>query len=197
MTLMADDFKNYLAEIVKAFQQEDYRRIINRDLKPRINETEKDEMMNACNLIASVLKGNEEFIGDFHERNRKRGKFKNIDKDELLNRKDAIAYSTLKPSTFDRRVKEEGITEVINGRRRYRVRNLDKLMLSIINSSKTALCIEIYFLFDRYREGYIPFRVGESYPIIEESLNYVYLYNKKYSVSLKIPRFILSSYFRV
>lgn len=197
MTLMADDFKNYLAEIVKAFQQEDYRRIINRDLKPRLNETEKDEMINTCNRIASFLKGNEEFIGDFHERNRKRGKFKKIDKDELLNSKDAIIYSTMKPSTFYRRVKEAGITEVINGKRRYRVRNLDKLMLSIINSSKTALCIEIFFLFDRYREGYIPFRVGESYPIIEESLNFVYLYNKKYGVSLKIPRVMLSSYFRV
>ena len=197
MTLMPGEFKDNLTEIARFFQKEDYRRVINRDLKPQLNETEKEELINTCNRISSALKGNEEFIGDFHERNRKRGKFKNIGKDELLIRKDAIVYTGMRPSTFDRRVKEEGIIEVVNGKRRYRVGNLDKLMQLIINSSKSALCIEIYFLFDRNRAGYIPFRAGEYYPIVEESRNFVDLYNKKYSVTLRLPREILSLYFRV
>ena len=64
MVLQPDEFKDYLTEIATILERDDYRRIINRDLTPQLDEIEREKIIAACERIASVLKRKEkeEFI---------------------------------------------------------------------------------------------------------------------------------------
>ena len=199
MVLQPDEFKDYLTEIATILERDDYRRIINRDLTPQLDEIEREKIIAACERIASVLKRKEkeEFIEGYKERIIKREKLKRKYGETLLNRQDAIRYTGLPESTFDRKVRENDLIEDRNGKPGFRIANLNKIMKLTLDSSKLVLCINTKYLFDRKRDGFLPFYGGKYYKIVEENEKFLCLYNEKWNASITISRNVFEIHFRV
>jgi hypothetical protein len=197
MTLMLGELKDSLSEIAKALLRKDYRTLLNRELKPMLNNAEAQDIITACTRIASVLKGNDEFIDVYQNKIKNKEKFKKLHKDDLLDRKNAIIYTGMHPKTFDRKVEKAKIIDEINGKRRFRIENLDKLMELMINSSKSALCIETYYCYDGNRRGFFPFESGEYYKVVDEDETSKYVFNEKWNVILRVGQQLFRNNFRV
>jgi hypothetical protein len=201
MTFVHDEFKDYLLSIANALQGDGYRRVIKNNLELPLDEAESERIITACERLISVLKGkyDKEFIDEYHKRIEARKKIiKKYGKD-LVSRKDAIEYTGLPESTFDRKVskKENDFIEDRNGKPGFRIDNLNKIMKFTLVSNKLALCINTHYQFDRRREGFITFSGGEYYKILEENEKFVWLFNERWMATLGMQRSAFESNFRV
>ena len=205
MPLLPIEFRDNLLNIANDLQEDDYRRVLKRNLKPALDQVEKDQIIIACERIISFLKGKEkeEFIKGYSDRQMTKRMFKRLSKDGCLNRKDSIIYTGLPESTFDKKIdemkKEKGKEHFKDeyGTSRINIDDLDKIARLIVDSNKSVLCIERLYLFDDIRQGYIPFEKGEYYEIIEENDRHKELFNADWKVCIPIGNATLIRYFRI
>lgn len=196
MVLSPNDFRDYLCDIANDLQGDDYRKIVIQSLKS-LGIDEKEEIITACNRILSVLDRKGSFLVDYDKRIKNREKIRKERNGALLNREDGIKYTGLPESTFDKKVKDNDLFEELNGKKGYRVDNLEKIARLIIDSSKSALCIETHYCLDRNRMGFLPFTSGEYYKIVEEDEMFKYLFNENWKVILKVGNSTFRRYFRI
>lgn len=196
MVLSPNDFRDNLCDIANDLQGDDYRKIVIQSLKS-LGIDEKEEIITACNRILSVLDRKNKFLEDFDKRIKKREKLKRIYLDKGLNRKDSIIYTGLPESTFDKKISPNEYIKENDGERRYTIEDLDKIARLIIDSSKFALCINTHYHLDKNRDGYLPFKGGEYFRIIEENEKFVFLYYEKVHASILFHRSKFNRYFRV
>jgi len=117
-----------------------------------------------------------------------------------VSRRDAIKYTGHKESTFDKKVREKDKNITItnrDGKPYFSIDDLNKIMKSISVSIKLALCINSHYQFDHKRDGFIPFRGGEYYKILDENEKYVWLYNEKWNATFGMPRSAFEANFKV
>lgn len=138
---------------------------------------------------------------DFREKTKKdyKRKFKN----KLLPRQDAIIYSGHPESTFDKKVRDlgkknrDGFPHTPgDGPPFFHTDDLDKFSKLILDLCDSALCINTHYCFDIRRNGFLPFKGGEYYKIIEEQEKFVYLYIERFNTSLKLSNKQFSFNFR-
>lgn len=146
------------------------------------------EAVTACARVVEVLDGKSMVLTDIEKRARKKRRLQKKHKNGYVNRADARLYSGIPESTFDRKVIENDIKEMHNGEPRFKIDNLDKVFQLILDSSESVLCINTFYYFDRKREGYLPFKGGEYYKIIEEQEKFVFLYIEKFDTTLRIDK---------
>jgi len=200
MTFVHDEFKDYLIKIADELQTDDYRRVIKNHLGASLDEVERAKINSACERLMSVIGGNvrDEFVDNFQKRIEKRRKIEKKYGKELVSRQDAIDYTEQSEANFDKLVREKEFIEDRNGKPGFRIDNLKKIMKAInLGSNKLALCINSHYLFDRKREGFLPFRGGEYYKIIDEKEKFVWLYNEKWNATFGMPRSAFEVNFRV
>jgi hypothetical protein len=202
VSFVHDEFKDYLLKIADELQEDNYRREIKKHLGLPLDEDVSEKIVTACERLISVLKGkfDKEFIDEYHKRIEDRKRIiKKYGKD-LVSRKDAIKYTGHKESTFDKKVREEDKNITItyrDGKPYFSIDDLNKIMKSISVSNKLALCINSHYQFDHERDGFIPFRGGEYYKILDENEKYVWLFNERWMTTLGIPRSNFEASFRV
>jgi hypothetical protein len=205
MPLLPQEFRDNLFDIANDLQGDDYRRVLKRNLSPALNLVEKEEIKIACERIISFLNGREkeEFIKGFLERERMRKKFRRQSKDGTLNRQDSIKYAGLPESTFYNKVKDFEPVKGENGKNRYKIDDLDKIARLILDSSSTndsyyyALCINTHYSFDYKRNGYITFKGGEYYKIVDEDEHHKYLFTDRWGDVIRISNNEFKYNFRV
>ncbi|BBE18560.1 hypothetical protein AQPE_2723 [Aquipluma nitroreducens] len=205
MPLLPKEFRDNLVDIANDLQYDDYRRTLRRNLKPELDQSEKEEIIIACERIISFLNGKEkeEFIKGYVERERIKRIFRRQSKDGTLNSKDSITYTGLPESTFYRKIKDYDPVKDEDGKSRYKIDDLDKIARLLTDSSNSgdsfnsALCIETNYRFDRARMGFFPFSAGKFYKIVGEDEWYKYIFNDQWNVTLRIGKNSFSNYFQV
>lgn len=203
MSFVHDEFKDYLMKIADELQRDDYRSVIKSHLGASLDEVERAKINSACKRLMSAVGGDvrDEFIDNFQKRIEKRRKIEKKYGKELVSRQDAIDYTEQSESNFDKKVKEKDNNNITityrAGKPYFSIDDLKKIMKLEIDSIKSALCINTHYQFDRKRDGFLPFRGGEYYKILDENGNVVWLYNEKWMATLRIPRNIFEINFRV
>lgn len=199
MVLMPDEFKEYIENLTDTLLKKDIG-FIKKSLNPWPGDDEKLKIIGACEYFLSVLIGDTTALGKFHKREEEKRKLRKKYGKEPMPKKDAITYTGWSKPSFERKVndKENEVRKIIiNGKPYFEIDDLDKIMRLIIDSSKSALCINSHYQFDRKREGFLPFRGGEYYKILDENEKTVWLYNERWKANVALRRIDFSAYFRV
>lgn len=195
MVLDTDDFKEYLADVTDTLLKRDVG-FIKRSLNPWPGDVEKQKIIGACENLLSYLIGDTAVLGKFHEREKEKKKLRKKYGKEPMSKEYAIEYTGWSKSSFERKVNAE-IKIMINGKPYFKIDDLDKIMRLEIDSSKSALCINTYYQFDRNRDGFLPFNGGKYYKILDENEKTVWLYNERWKATVAIRRIDFGVYFRV
>lgn len=202
MSFVHDEFKDYLLKIADELQGDDYRSVLKKHLVLPLDEAVSEKIVTACERLISVLMGkfDKEFIDEYHKRIEKRKRIIKKYGNDLVSRKDAIDYTGHKESTFDKKVRDEDKKITItyrDGKPYFSIDDLNKIMKSISVSNKLALCINSHYQFDYKRDGFLPFRGGEYYKILDENEKYVWLFNERWMATLGMKRSHFEANFRV
>ncbi|WP_340113649.1 hypothetical protein [Maribellus mangrovi] len=180
-----EDLNDCLKTLAENLKGDDYRRKVRGSLKEESEEL-KQEIFDACYRVAEVLDMSSKELRDLSKKLNRNANLRDKLEDEYMDRKSAREYTNLPESTFDKKASD--FKEIINGRPKYKVGDLNKIMRAIVSSSESTLCINTYYYFERNINAYIKFEGGQYYKIVEETEGVLLIYNERHNISVQIPK---------
>ncbi|MFW5803637.1 MAG: hypothetical protein ACOCWG_00230 [bacterium] len=189
-----DEIEEALRIIGSKLSKAGFRKKIQKSVK---DETQGviDKIVSGCENVVGVLAERYTVLSDINKRNEKIRRWKRKYGNTPIDRPLARKFAGVPESTFDRKTAK--IKKIINGTPHYTIDDLERVFQLILDSAEAALCTNTYYCFEIERNGYIQFKKGEHYKIIENEGEYIYLYNERFDITMKIERSEFSENFSI
>lgn len=175
----------YLRFIAAKLKGDDYKEKLIKSLDGESEERLKN-IAKACFNVAVELGHDSLVLANLDEKLNNRNKLRKKYRNGLLRRTDAISYSGLPESSFDKVVDKKKIKEYHNGTLMFRISNLDQIARFILDSSKKAMCTCTCVFHDKKRNKKMKYEAGFAYTIIDEDEKGVSFYDEETKQQLKL-----------
>ncbi|WP_297085408.1 hypothetical protein [uncultured Draconibacterium sp.] len=154
-----------------------------------------DKIVSGCENVVRVLAEKYIVLSDINRRNERIKRWKRKYGNTPIDRPLARKFAGVPESTFDRKTAK--IKKIINDTPHYTIDDLERVFQLILDSAQAALCTKTYYCLDVERNGYIQFEKGEHYKIIENESEYIYLYNERFDITMKVGKSEFSENFSI
>jgi hypothetical protein len=154
-----------------------------------------NKIVSGCENVVETLAEKHIVLADVNRREERTKRWKKKYGNTYIDRTLARKFAQEPESSFDKKTAK--IKKIINGTPHYRIDDLYDVFQLILDSAETALCNRTYYCLEIERDGYIQFEKGKHYKIIENEDEYIYLYNDRFDITMKIVKSEFSENFSI